>query len=339
MCYALAVYVKLLFVPVGLHMERWVPIIKSALEINFLISVALLILILMLWIKLSKPHKFVSFCILWFLIALLSVFNIVKLNAMLAEHWLYLPSIGLFMVIGYGVSRLFLKSLPIRRLTIIALAALVGIYSGLTIIRNADWSNPVLFYQKTLHYTPQSPRLHYNLGLAYVENNQFDEAVQSFKKAVELNPKYEEAYSCLGNAYSMKGLYDKAKEAFEKSLQIDPDSDKSHNGLGIVYDETGQYDQAIDEYKKALKTDPKNAKIHYNLANAYFQKGLPEMSIEEFKKSLSMEPHNYIALYNLGVIYYQKQMFDEALYYLNKSLQIQPNSKSAQKLINDINQR
>jgi len=342
MCGVLATYIRLLFLPVGLHMERLVPIIKSAFRIDFIIPIVFLVTLLVLWVKLSRRNKFVLFGMLWFFIALLPLFGVIKLNALIAEHWLYFPSIGFFMTIGYCAFMLFennvlkiSKGVYIGILTTL-FVMILGIYSVLTVMRNIDWSNPIYFYQSTLKYTPQSPRLYYNLALVYVDNKQFDEALENFKKAVELKLNHEEAYNYLGNIYSMKGSYDKAKEAFEKSLQINPDSSKAHNGLGIIYDETGQYDQAIDEYQKALKTEPENAKTHCNLANAYAQKGLFEMSIEEFNKSLATEPRNYTTLYNIGVIYYQRKMFDESICYLKKALEIEPNLKSAHKLIKDM---
>ena len=41
----------------------------------------------------------------WFALAMLPVSNLVPLDAFMAEHWLYVPSMGLFMAVGWCVGR------------------------------------------------------------------------------------------------------------------------------------------------------------------------------------------------------------------------------------------
>src|SRR5438874_9066817 len=73
--------------------------------------------------------------------------NIVQLNATVAEHWLYLPSVG-FLIFLAGCA----LDLPRKFgacLATIALAAMVPL-AGRSAIRSSDWGNEERFYKRTL---------------------------------------------------------------------------------------------------------------------------------------------------------------------------------------------
>jgi len=81
----------------------------------------------------------------------------------MAEHWLYLPSIGFFLVIAEKLSFLYKKNnlrLPLILLTL----SLVIFYSIRTIQQNNYWREPLAFYKRTLRYSPKSARMWKNLA-------------------------------------------------------------------------------------------------------------------------------------------------------------------------------
>src|SRR5207237_10536017 len=84
---------------------------------------------------------------IWFFAAYLPISNIVQLNATVAEHWLYLPSVGFLLFLG-GCA----LDLPRRfaaTLTAVTAIAILDL-SVRSTIRSSDWCNEEKFYKSTL---------------------------------------------------------------------------------------------------------------------------------------------------------------------------------------------
>ena len=166
------VYIRLLFIPMDLHMERFIPISSSLFEPRVLIALGILCFAIVCIVRTYKFSRETSFGLTWFFVTLVPISNLIPLNAVMAEHWLYLPSIGIFMVIGSGVSKLLLKAVNTKRVIIIIIITAYLIFlSTLTILRNVEWGNAIIFYKNAIRYSPDSYRLHYNLGVTYMSEN------------------------------------------------------------------------------------------------------------------------------------------------------------------------
>ena len=83
-------------------MDRFIPWSRSLLDLSVISSILFIIFSIYLSLRLAKLEKAVKFFSLFFLITLLPFLNIIPLNAQMAEHWLYLPSIGFFAVLAWG---------------------------------------------------------------------------------------------------------------------------------------------------------------------------------------------------------------------------------------------
>ncbi len=100
----------------------------------------------------------------WFFAAYLPISNIVQLNATVAEHWLYLPSVGFLLFLG-GCA----LDLPRRfgtGLTAVAAIAILAL-SVRSAIRSSDWGNEENFYKRTIAAGGLSPRVGVNLAQIY----------------------------------------------------------------------------------------------------------------------------------------------------------------------------
>ena len=97
----------------------------------------------------------------WFLLTYLPISNLFDLNATVAEHWLYLPSVGLCIFLA-GV----LFDLPMRYLrstVAVACVAVAGL-SARSAIRSSDWVDPETFFRRTFAAGGSSSRIGVNLG-------------------------------------------------------------------------------------------------------------------------------------------------------------------------------
>jgi len=280
---AISSYIRLMVLPFNLHMEYGNKLFSFG---NPLAILGLLILILSLaCIFVQKKTRGVTFFgLCWFFIMLLPISNIYPVNAYMAEHWLYLPSVGLFLVLAGGLNRLY-KSEKTKQLTLIILVILLAFYSLLTARQNIYWRDPIVFYEKTLKYAPDSARMNNNLGNVYNDVNKKKEAIAAYKKAIELDPKYADAYYNLANIYYAINRRGEAIPLYKKAIKFDPIHASAYNNMGTAYNSVGKKEEAIAAYKKAIALEPGDPNAYYNLAMIYFRIEKYELAVKYCNKA------------------------------------------------------
>ncbi len=152
----------------------------------------------------------------WFFAAYLPISNIVQLNATVAEHWLYLPSVGFLLFLG-GCA----LDLPRRfgaGLTVIAAIAILALSLRST-IRSSDWSNEEKFYKRTLAAGGTSCRVGVNLGQIYANRGEYAIAEKMFRHILETNPDYPIARNNLANVLVHERKVAEAEALFARDAQ------------------------------------------------------------------------------------------------------------------------
>ena len=106
---------------------------------------------------------------IWFLVGFLPISNLFPLNASVAEHWLYLPSIGFILcMVGAGLDL-------VPRLNARGMAPVLTLLLGLIIValglrtwyRTFDWLDETTFFRQTIADGGDVVRARANLGVAY----------------------------------------------------------------------------------------------------------------------------------------------------------------------------
>lgn len=143
----------------------------------------------------------------WFFLSYLPISNLFDLNGTVAEHWLYLPSVGLLLFLG-GC----LLELPVRfgpRVASLAVLVVVGL-GARSSIRSSDWVDPETFFRRTFAAGGSSSRIGVNLAYIYATKGDHAKAESILRKVLQVFPNYPLARNNLGIALSHQG---KAKEA------------------------------------------------------------------------------------------------------------------------------
>ncbi len=257
----LTIYFGLLFWPTNLHMERSVEMATSLNSFPVIFGGIIFIGLLILALKAFKKVPVLSFGILWFFIGLAPTSNIVvPISGMLYEHWLYLPMIGIFLIVIWLGLKLA-KKYKIQKLLLIIFIILSIILSIQTINRNSQWKDPITFYNQTLKHSPNSYRVINNLGMAYAEEGRFDKATKTYKRAIEVNSSNPVAYHNLANAYKNLDEKNLAIKNYKIAIELDPKFFFSYNALINIYLKDKKYNDALKYLEKFSELNPKNKEI------------------------------------------------------------------------------
>lgn len=336
-------------------------------EIVFLFPLIVIIGLTALIIKFIK-NPVISFGISWFLLSLLPVSNIFAQGATMAERFIYIPSFGFCLILGYFLYWLAANNkLPLKQNLRFLISSLIFIliissYVSLTIVRNKDWASQesiflsaikvsptdslgngamgilrlsekkpqeaINYFETALQSDPSSFRHQSFLAAAYEESGNLDLAISEYNKALQLEPKYSYANIRLGNIYQKRQEYDKAIEEFNKALLVDSGSFDAHFNLAGTYMHKKDYQKALIEYETADKLRPEQASIRNNIAYIHEQTGNPDLAILEYKKAIEIDPQNYLFHINLAAIYERKGDNNLALEQLKKAQTLKPEDQT-----------
>ncbi len=285
---AITSYIKLLLIPVNLHMEYGK---KLFLYINPLFWLGLIVSILLLYYVWAnrRKNKIVSFSILWFYVCLIPHLNLYPINAYMAEHWLYLPSMGFAIVVAYYLSYWWRQD-AFRAIAFAVTLLLIGTYSLLTLKQNEYWTTATVFCKRTLKYSPDNYKIYSLLANAYVREQKYNKAITACQKSIKLNPSYSYSYFNLGLVYMDLKEYDNAVKYFEISITKNLEFINAYNNMAVCYFEKGNIDKAIEISKKIIQMNSRYTRAYYNLVMLYSIKG--EISeADKYEKKLEKLGH------------------------------------------------
>ncbi|MEY2548802.1 MAG: protein O-mannosyl-transferase [Verrucomicrobiota bacterium] len=224
---ALGDYGRLLIYPANLHMDRtvvspaellgnagW----RTAVRAEYLSFFGLIVVSALLfgacWKGSARAIR--AFGAGWFVIAFLPISNLVELNATVAEHWLYLPSMGL-LIFGYGCAAELRKSRWAFAALVLPLA--VAVLATRSYVRSEDWLNSETFYRNSLASGASKPRIALNLGLVLTAKGKYAEAEPLLRRVVAIEPDYPIAINALAHLLYREGKMEEANKYFAESAK------------------------------------------------------------------------------------------------------------------------
>jgi tetratricopeptide (TPR) repeat protein len=328
-CRGLCFYLAKTLVPI--HLSAFYPYpynISLYSPTFFLPLILLLALATGVWIS-RRYTRTVIFGNLFFCITLLPVLKIIPIGeTAAADRYMYIPSIGLFYLVGLAGHRLFVRETRWKRVKRgslgLGLSTLLVVFSVLTWQRCNVWQDSETLWRDVLAKYPEVLFAHYNLGNFYREKNLLDAAIAEYKEALAVRPNDAQGHNNLGLVYAAKGQVDAAITEYKEALAVRPNHVQAHNNLGAAYAAKGQIEEAIAEYKAALAINPNSVSARANLGEAYRRKGLLDAAVAEYQQVLVLNPRNAPAHMNLGGVYVDKGQLDAAIAEYRQALALNP---------------
>lgn len=234
---------------------------------------------------------------LWFLGSLVPVIGLVQVgDAAMADRYAYIPLIGIFVIIAFGVADLA-NAANLGRLAVAAAVAWV-IALALAAHRQIDyWENNQTLWSHALAVTQDN---------FIAEDN-------------------------LGGALILQGKEDEAHAHFEAASRINPKDPMSRSNLGAYFQTHRQLHEAVEQYQAAiaLTADPGLlAQIYANLGAAQQELRDDVAAHDDFRHSLRLNENQFNAWLGLGLLAEKRGDFPEAIADLNRSISVQPTAQA-----------
>ncbi len=264
---------------------------------------------------------------LWYLGMLVPVIGLIQVGGQAhADRYTYLPQIGLYLALAWGLRQL---SAPWRNRRVLLGVATAVVLAGSTYAAYCQtryWRDSIALWTHAVASTSKNDMAHNNLGSALFVAGQTEAAVEQHEQALRYRP-YEPRYHFkLGVALSKQGKTAAAMLHFRETLRVKPDHADAHNNLGAALAEAGKFDESVPHYNEALRLDPNQSDANNNLGAALVSLGRPQEALAQFERALQLNPHSLNARNNLGRIFSNLGRPEEAVQQFNLALQQDPNS-------------
>lgn len=286
---AVASYLRLVLVPVGLCADRILP---APTAWGLAVSVSTIAGAVLLAALAGRKVPAVTIAAAWFFITIAPVSNLFPLRDPIAERFLYLPSAGACMLLA-------IPAVARRRSGCVFAAAVIAVFSLMTLQRNRVWKDGLSLWTDTVARSPLSVTARNNLALAYAGEGRIHEAIRELERAVELSPRDAESRINLGSLHALAGSRDRAEAELRLAVRLSPASASAHYNLGRLLDMAGRPGEAAAEYGAALRIRPCHLEARNNLAALYATEGDYRRARAEWGRVLALDPSNPQARNNL----------------------------------------
>ncbi|MER3445488.1 MAG: hypothetical protein C4291_01025 [Candidatus Dadabacteria bacterium] len=344
-------YIKKLLFPFDLN-----PFITTVPQgLYYSISSILVILLLCVagFISIRRKEYVTPFSIFWVFVTLgpSSLVTIIPLTATpLADRYLYIPSAGYCLLIGYLIIEF--KKERMRLLCYALGFALCLFYLFFTIRGQGIWKDDLTFWRDISKRSPDRFIPHINYGAALRDVGRTDEAIEEFLTAFNIagegNRKARAMTATdIGIAYTDKGDYKNAEEWLVRALDYDPTYEDANFQMGYIYFVKWDLKNAEEWFLKALRYDPGDERVYYHLGATYLLRAEREnyapgyeMAQRYLKRALEISDSHGDTHLVLAKVYFDTGEREKAREHAKKALQMgltEPLAKQARDILNANN--
>jgi len=288
-CRVIWMYIRQFFIPAGQNVDPDIPHSTNLLQHGAFIGLlALFALLVAAWWS-RKRWPLAAFGVFMFLLLLAPTSSFVPIQDVYAERRMYLPFLGLTLVVVEFLRRLDTKPMLWTATGILAVCAV------LTYQRSEVWSSPLALWKDAVAKSPRKVRPRFQLAYAYYASGQCPEAAENYQIAGNLAPPDYLLLVDWSNALYCAGQNDAAIERLRQAVTF-PRPAEAYLLLGAIFAKQGRMQDALEALGEAEKINPSLGDIYVNRGNIFLLSGDHDAAVREYQRALRVDPSNPHAL-------------------------------------------
>jgi tetratricopeptide (TPR) repeat protein len=226
---------------------------------------------------------------LWYLGTLVPVIGLVQVGGQaLADRYSYVPLIGLFLVLSWGMADLAAAWRLPRSYLVMAAVLVLCLCALRTWNQVGCWESNRHLWECAVAATENNTMAHMNLGVCCLNEGRFTDALREFEKAVALEPRRAEHHVNLGNLLYALDLWPQAEEEYRTAIDLKPQLAGAHYCLGNALTREGKLEEAMAEFRRAIELNSNDPGPHINLGILLVGLGRREEALAEYHKALEL---------------------------------------------------
>ena len=262
---------------------------------------------------------------LWFLGTLVPVIGLVRVGAQaMADRYTYIPSIGLFIALVFGLADLANTWRISRVFIATASAVTILLLASLTAFQISRWRDSETLYAYVLSVTSDNVVVQNDLGCVLDQQGKHAEAISHFAEALRIKPDFLDALGNMGLALRKQGKAAESIGFYQRALRVKPDSAKAHWQLGQVLVDQGKNDDALQEFLQATELAPNDFDIRMDFALMLARLGKLSEATSQLNEALRLKPDSAEAHNDLGLVLLMAAQPEKSLPHFSAALRLKP---------------
>src|SRR6266481_6098305 len=230
---------------------------------------------------------------LWFLGVLVPMIGVVQVGVQaMADRYAYLPFIGIFIVLVWGISE-FQYWRPPRLVGTVSSSVALLVLAFACQKQIGYWHENSTLWAHTLAVTSNTFVAEDSIAMALIVKGRPVEAIPHFQNAVKINPSDPVGNLNLGIYAEKRGDYQTAIESFRRLFQLTNDSrlrSTALANLGSAYYALRQYGSAAQSFEAAIRLFPENSQALLGLGLLAQRAGSLTHAIDNYERSTYAQP-------------------------------------------------
>jgi tetratricopeptide (TPR) repeat protein len=222
-----------------------------------ILAALLLLMLSVIFLLQAKRFPYLAVGWFWFLGVLVPTIGLVQVGVQsMADRYTYLPSIGLFILVVWGLNDLL--NFHSQKTKIAAVAGSLALAGCLAVasIQLSYWQNSVAIFLHTVKVTTGNYAGYDCLGKSLDGIGKTNEAASLYAQCVQLEPDYPMGQFDLGMALVAQGKPDEASNHLAIAAQLAPHNPVMQFDFGVFLSQHGKPEEAAAHFKAALTDKP-----------------------------------------------------------------------------------
>ena len=274
---------------------------------------------------------------LWYVGTLVPVIGLIQVGAQsMADRYTYLPQIGLWIVLVWGLRTVSRENRFLQATLISAALVAIGASAAVAHAQTSRWRDSVSLWSYTVDVDPDNAIAQSLLGEAHLALNHSEEARTHLSAAIELQPDHRPALLNLAKLDVQQGNLSDALAHCRYLVELRPDDPDAHTTWASVLIRRDEPLDALRHIEVALGADPDHADALINQGAALLMLDRAQAAIAPLERAVALAPDDPAALTNLATANYVLGNLDRSLALCTRALQLDPNYEPALTLRGDL---
>ena len=222
----------------------------------------------------------------------LAVVRIYPQGDMTHDRYLYLASVGLCLMVGMLVARLWSMPKPAKLAVVAVVGVVLAALSAATFAQQEFYHDNFAFYRRVIEINPSDGMVYGLLGNEYMDQGDTDLALDLLRKAHQISPENPKVSVFLARGLFAQKQYAESEAVLDQMLQNPELETKRKNAallsLANIEISLGKLEYGQQLLQRVQESDPRFPELHWALGVLFQREGSLAQAQAEYEKEFEI---------------------------------------------------